>query len=101
MKYKLEISHLGSNCPVQGEGTINGVPFYFRARGQRWTMSIGEDPIDVACGFKEGWHKEEPWGKEMFDAGWMPWETAKEIIERCAEEYIQEINKACGAVNEN
>lgn len=32
---------LGGNCLVQGEGSIDGVSFYFRARGARWTLSVG------------------------------------------------------------
>jgi len=97
----VEICFTGRACPVQAEGVVLGTPFYFRARGQRWSMSIGDDPISVSCGQKEGWYKDEPWGEQMYDAGWMPVETAKEIIERCAEEYIQEVNKECGVVNEN
>jgi hypothetical protein len=101
MKAKLDICWTGRACPVQAEGTVNGVPFYFRARGQRWSMSIGEDPVGISVGRKEGWRKSEPWGEEMYDAGWMPDETAKEIIEKCAEEYWKEINEQCGVVNEN
>ena len=101
MNYKLEITYLGGACPVQADGTINGVPFYFRARGQRWQMAIGEDPVEISCGMKDGWYKEEPWGKEMFDAGLMSEETAKEIIERCAEEYEKQQMIEAGVVNEN
>lgn len=35
------IDSFGGNCPVQAEGTIDGKPFYFRARGSSWSMSIG------------------------------------------------------------
>ena len=30
-------------CPVQCAGTVNGQPFYFRARGERWTLGVGGD----------------------------------------------------------
>jgi hypothetical protein len=37
-------------CPVQAEGTINGLPFYFRSRGASWSLSIAAtpdgDPLD-------------------------------------------------------
>jgi hypothetical protein len=42
---------VGGQCPVQGEGTVDGVPWYFRARGTRWSLAIAAtpdgDPIDV------------------------------------------------------
>ena len=41
----LKIDMLGGNCPVQAEGTIDGRPFYFRARGQSWSMGIGGDVV--------------------------------------------------------
>jgi hypothetical protein len=97
----VEICFTGRACPVQAEGTVLGIPFYFRARGQRWSMSIGEDPTAISVGIKEGWRRGEPWGEQMYDAGWMPDETAREIIYKCADEYIQEVNRECGVVNEN
>ncbi len=62
-----EIEYIGGNCPVQAEGLVYGKPFYFRARGQRWSMSIGGADV---VGNPE-WYHEEPWGKTMFAAGWM------------------------------
>lgn len=91
MKARVEIEWIGRACPVQAEGTINGVPFYFRARGQSWKIGIGNNPAAVAMNIdKTGWKKSEPWGEKMYDAGWMSEETAKEIIERCAEEYVNQ-----------
>ena len=31
-------------CPVQAEGTVDGLPFYFRARGGEWTLSVAATP---------------------------------------------------------
>jgi len=31
-------------CPVQAEGKINGLPFYFRSRGASWSLSIASTP---------------------------------------------------------
>lgn len=91
MSAQVDFEYFGGNCPVQGEGTINGVPFYFRARGQRWAMSIGEDPIGISCGQQEGWHRSEAWGEDEYAAGWMPRETARDIIFRCADDYSKEV----------
>ena len=78
----LVIEWLGGNCPVQAEGTVDGKPFYFRARGEHWRMGIGGDPV----GDPE-WSREEKWGDSQFAAGWMEVGEAKKIIKRCAEEY--------------
>lgn len=37
----IDIEWLSGVCPVQAEGTIDGEPFYFRARGARWHIEIG------------------------------------------------------------
>jgi hypothetical protein len=34
----------GGQCPVQAEGKINGLPFYFRSRGVSWSLSIAATP---------------------------------------------------------
>jgi hypothetical protein len=33
----------GGQCPVQWEGEIDGQVAYYRARGQSWSLSIGDD----------------------------------------------------------
>lgn len=68
----IHIEYIGGNCPVQSEGTIGGKPFYFRARGRRWSMSIGGH--DVVS--QPDWYTEEPWGDGEFAAGWMPQHVA-------------------------
>lgn len=69
------ISNIGGFCPVQAEGTVDGLPFYFRGRGRRWTLSVAQeadgDPVDVCCGEKAGFHYEETYGEDPFAAGWM------------------------------
>lgn len=70
------IAWLGGNCPVQAEGTINGQPFYFRARGEHWSMSIGgADVID-----QPEWYHEESFGDGPYDASWMSEEEANKLI---------------------
>jgi hypothetical protein len=79
-------------CPVQYEGTVDGVPFYFRARGQHWTFGAGGetagDAVEISMGYREdGFRLEEPWGEEMYDAGWMDHADAEAIIARCIQEF--------------
>lgn len=84
----LRIEYLAGNCPVQAEGTVAGAPFFFKARGERWRLAIGEDPEAVSRGDKEGWYREAAWGDKPLAAGWMPLVEAQAIIERCAAEYV-------------
>lgn len=55
----LIVRGLGGNCPVEGEGTIHGFPFYLRLRATStlWIACPGQDPVDVGAGFHEtkGW----------------------------------------------
>lgn len=75
----IKIEYLGGNCPVQAEGTINGIHFYFRARGSHWVMIIGDDT-------ETGWISVHQWN----NAGKMSEEEAKRIIEKCAQEFANE-----------
>ncbi|GHE77775.1 hypothetical protein GCM10019059_40960 [Camelimonas fluminis] len=71
----LDIHWLGGNCPVQGEGTLDGREFYFRARGSHWTFAVGGDVIA-----SPDWVHEEPYGTGPFDAGWMSEDDARACI---------------------
>ncbi len=84
----LHIEHIGGFCPVQAEGTVNGIPFYFRSRGEHWAMAVGEDPLGILLG-EMGWFRRERYG-DFPSAGYMPLEEAEVIIRRCAEEFIKE-----------
>lgn len=68
------IDLLGGNCPVQAEGTADGEPFYFRARGERWSMEIGGALGDPA------WSYTQRYGTEKYAAGWMSEEEATAFI---------------------
>jgi len=63
----IELHTFGGQCPIQAEGLVDGKPFYFRARGQRWTMSIGGADIIL----NPEWHYAEPYGDDEFAAGWI------------------------------
>lgn len=82
----LVITEIGGRCPVQAEGTICGVPFYFRARGESWSIGIGGEVVLLPA-----WEHEEDYGDEPFAAGYMPEEEALAFIEREARRYAQEM----------
>ncbi len=78
------IDVLCGQCPVQGSGTIDRVPWYFRARGSHWTFSVGRDVFDPE------WQVRVRYGEDAhsFAAGWMEETEAREIIEKCGAEYL-------------
>ena len=80
---KVEITQGGGLCPVQAEGTINGKPFYFRARGSSWRLNIGGEDLIL----KPEWSYEEDYGDGPFDAGYMSEEEARTFIQKAAEMY--------------
>jgi hypothetical protein len=85
---------LGGNCPVQATGLIDGEPFCFRARWSHWSLSIGSDAEDHGSSGVYGrdvvgaprWYHEEDWG-DGYEAGWMPEQTAREMIAKGASLY--------------
>lgn len=81
-----EITSIGGNCPVQAEGSIDGMPFYFRARGEHWSFSVADspegDPVDG-----KGFYYEEPYGDRRFAAGWMEESEALVFIKKAAQLY--------------
>lgn len=74
---EIEIQSIGGNCPVQAEGRINGEPFYFRARGRWWSLSVGGSDV---VGDPQ-WYHEEPWGEDPYSAGWMDESEARRLID--------------------
>jgi hypothetical protein len=95
---ELVILSLGGMTPVQGEGTIAGLPFYFRARGQRYTFSVAStpdgDPLE-AWGGRDvaGYHVQHPYGDSQFAAGFMDLDVAEGFIRQCAREYLDSFNQ--------
>jgi hypothetical protein len=73
-------------CPVQIEGLVDGLSFYFRARFGHWTFSvaseIGGDPVSVSIGAAAGFHMAAAYGTEDFDASWMPERDAWRFVEQ-------------------
>lgn len=78
---KIKITSLGGNCPVQAEGTVNGEEFYFRARGNRWSMGIGGDDTvgEPMWEYSEAYKHTEPYA-----AGWMSEDEARLFIAKAA-----------------
>lgn len=86
------IRWIGGNCPVQSEGTIDGAPYYFRARGDSWEIEIGGGFVleDAAKGIPAtGFYMEREYGDGPYDAGWMPVEEARGFIAEAAAEYAK------------
>lgn len=82
------IDEIGGNCPVQAEGTIAGQPFYFRARGEHWSVGVGADPIG-----KPDWHYEEVYPGGPYAAGWMSLDEARAFIGKAAALYLKRDRK--------
>ena len=76
---EIVIDWLGGNCPVQAEGTIDGKEFYFRARGSHWALEIEPRKYPAV-----EWRYKEEWGEGPYDAGWMPEDVAREMINKAA-----------------
>ena len=78
----LDITMLTGFCPVQGEGSFDGTPFYFRARGTGWSLWLGKafNPNDLIAQ-----HKDPDRGE--FWAGHMPLDEARSLIEAAYAEH--------------
>lgn len=81
----IHIDYIGGYCPVQAEGNVNGVPFYFKSRGEHWSIGIGGD--DPIC--EPGWSHVEKYGTWP-DAGYITLEQAQEFINKGAALYLEE-----------
>lgn len=76
------IDNIGGFCPVQAEGTIDGWPFYFRARGSAWSLDVAEPGFD-GCG-ESVWEHEQGYGDGPYDAGCMEEDEARQFINQAA-----------------
>ena len=86
MDPKIEIRLIGGFCPVQAEGTIDGHEFYFRARWDHWSLSIGVKDVIL----NPDWYYDESYGVAP-DAGWMPLEEAEAFILKGARMYVDSL----------
>ena len=81
----------GTEAPVQIKGTIDGVPFYFRARWDAGEFGAGDDPIDVIIdgGTRGDFYRSgsyDPRG-DGFGASYMPLDLAEQLVLLCADEF--------------
>lgn len=79
--HSIIIKGLSGFCPVQGFGTVNDKEFYFRARGQQWTLEV-EDKLVAG----------DIWGDGPYAAGWMPLEEAMRLIAAGLSEYANNLS---------
>lgn len=84
------IEFTSTSAPVQAEGYINGLPFYFRARWREWTFAVayraGDDPVLISNS-NEGFFRAGTFGSGPADASYMPIEDAEKILASCILEY--------------
>lgn len=93
---------LDGNCPVQADGYVLGVPFYFRSRGDAWSFDLAYGPEHLygetpTTGLAEGGFDDsrlvDAWRRPLLafsgrfgnwpDAGYMPDDYAHAILRRC------------------
>jgi hypothetical protein len=91
----IQITRLYGFCPVQANGTVNGLPFYFHARFDTWTFAIAStpdiDPIQVAIQNAPGFRMQRKYRKRTrgkCDASFMSHAQAKVLIETTANYYL-------------
>jgi len=82
-----EIITFGGNCPVQAEGTVGPYHWYFRARGNAWSMHVAATP-GALLGPQELYCVRHPYGAEPFEAGWMPQHTALAFINQALADFL-------------
>ena len=74
---------LEGHCPIQGTGTVQGRGWYFRARGEHWSLRIWHDKEFEGSVFSV----EASWG-DPYAAGWMSQEHARLLIEVAMQTYF-------------
>lgn len=84
----IDIRQMGGQCPVQAEGTVDGHPFYFRARGEAWSLSIAGPSGDVFG--DDAWYYDEDYPGGEYAAGWMTYPEAEGFLRKAAEKYHAE-----------
>lgn len=80
-------------CPVQASGQVDDLPWYFRARGDKWAFAVAQmpeqDPVAVAVGLARGFLLEMPYGRRgQGDAGLMMHYVAYRCIQIAAKLYL-------------
>jgi|GEM_PF-2705023 len=76
-----------STAPVQFEGELDGLYFYFRARGEYWSCTIAPTLDDAVSEENVAYSKSDSYGEEQFAASWMPHKEALQLILGCVQEF--------------
>ena len=91
----IHFARLWGQCPVQAFGTVNGLPFYFHARFDKWTFAISAstdiDPVQVAIENAPGFRVQHVYHKRTrgrCDASFMSHAQAKVLIVCSANYYL-------------
>lgn len=71
-------------CPVQAEGTVDGFPFYFRARHEALRIYIADSPMSIPLD-KSSWHYSEKYGDNPHSAGYAQKVECIAFINKAAE----------------
>lgn len=80
MSFQLDEYGINGHCPVQAEGIIGDRKFYFRSRGEWWTLYIDkENPLKDESEVE--FYYQEQYGKWP-DAGYITEEEALTFIEK-------------------
>lgn len=69
---------------MEGDGEVDGRPFYFRARWEVWSLAItapGTDPLDMHFAMRDGWIHEERWPGGSCAAGYMTMDEVQQCME--------------------
>jgi hypothetical protein len=75
------IDSVGCTDAVQGEGWINGHPFYFRSSGGYWSFSVAVTPDGISAARVDSMHPEEASTiASEYSAGRLTEEAAREFI---------------------
>jgi hypothetical protein len=78
---EIQITYIGGVCPVTAEGTVNNLPFEFRARWDRWELFIDDEDLN-----------QKPdlfyYGGEYDGAGWMCNEEVISLIKESAKKHF-------------
>lgn len=81
----------GGYCPVQADGFINGLPFYFRSRHEHWYLKIAKTPDGDPLGDEDVYfHEEEYPGYGPHDAGYANQQECIDFIEKAARIILNE-----------
>ncbi len=81
------IENIGGNCPVQIEGYFGKEYFYFRARGNAWSLEVSENAIvDSHFTYVEPYKEDQ-----SYAAGWMPLYEAIQFLGKGLQKYVESL----------